>query len=441
LRNIGAFAERKILGIAFLLLALAGAEFIIRGPIRALRSGDEYDDFISPYVQTKVWLSGQNPYDLDTLARSWPIQRASLERSLAARGIPSPYPITGFPLLAPIAAISWKNANLLWQVVEIAAFILFLASLASIVKRRANQSEESEYFIVLSALIFAPFHTGIAVENVAMVAIAFTTAALACKDRNRVAAGLLLACGIALKPTVAIPAFLLLLIRKQWWSALTTVGAYVVLLLIAAVRMMLAGTGWISDYIHNGQHLFDPGTIYDFSSANGLHFDLVNSQVIFSQFLSRPLSQYVAAGIAVVSVLLWLYLRSEISGDSYLLDLSLLSVVVLVPLYHRFYDAALLIFPVAWAITNLRGTAAGWAKLILAATLPFTIPGAALLRHLADSNAFIRALAQSWWWNLFIAPHQAWLVLFVLMAILFARRKLGQPQAECESLGSAAVAA
>src|SRR5204863_10118300 len=119
--------------ILFLLLA-AGMEAAYRGPWRAIRSGTEINDFISPYVQTRVWLGGEDPYDLDILARSWPVATNSSPAALLERGIPSPYPITGFPLLAPLSALPWKKANLIWAGLEVVFFALFVYSLWAIVR-------------------------------------------------------------------------------------------------------------------------------------------------------------------------------------------------------------------------------------------------------------------------------------------------------------------
>ncbi|PYV70719.1 MAG: hypothetical protein DMG97_18485, partial [Acidobacteria bacterium] len=82
-----------------------------------------------------------------------------------------------------------------------------------------------------------------------------------------------------------------------------------------------------------------------------------------------------------------------------------------------------------------------YAQVILAATVPFLIPGAALLRHLASSQTFIGSLSRSWWWNPFIAPHEAWLVFLILLVLLSAVRKLGQPQAQYAAIEDTAVAA
>lgn len=434
------FPRKKRAWVILSLFLFSAAEWTLRGPVRAFNSSPEYNDFLSPYVQTKVWLGGQNPYDLDVLARAWPYQNSSLQHNLISRGIPSPYPLTGFPLLAPFAAFSWNRANLLWQLSEMFFFVLLLTSWLYIAKNDAEQN--FMYLLVPAALAFAPFHTGLAVENVALTALALATSAIACEQRkHRVLAGLLLGCGLALKPTVAIPALAYFLTRKRWSSVFASTATCLALLLVASGRMMLSGTEWLPTYLENGKHLFDAGTIYDFSGTNPLRFDLVNAQVIFAQLTTRALAQYFAMGIAGLAVLGWLGWRTRWRADQPLLDLSLLSVVMLVPVYHRFYDAALLVFPMAWAITNLRGTLAHSARTVLIASTPFLIPGAAVLRWLEESNDWIATLSRSWWWNVFVAAHQAWLILIILTALLLAVRKMSQPEIQQSVFESAPAAA
>jgi Glycosyltransferase family 87 len=438
LRNYLAPAKKNS-WVIFALLVLSATEWTIRGPVRAFQNSPEYNDFLSPYVQAKVWLAGQNPYHLAVLTRAWPYQYTSLDRNLIARGIPSPYPITGFPLLAPFATLSWTQANLLWQLTEILAFGVFVTSLFSVTRR--SDERASGYLLLVVAFAFAPFHTAIAVENVALVALALATSAITCERKNHAFAGVLLAFGLALKPTVAAPAFAYLLIRRRWPSLFASVAICFVLFLAAAGRMTLAGTQWLPNYLENGKNLFAPGTTYDFSSANPLRFDLINAQVIFSQLMSRSLAQYFAMATSAMALLAWLHLRKRAQADQSLLDLSLLSVVILVPLYHRFYDGALLIFPIAWAIGNTRGALAQFARIVLAAVLPFVIPGAAMLRSFERSSPLMSALSRSWWWNLFVAAHQAWLVLVVLMGLLLAMRKLREPNAQVSVVEGAPVAA
>jgi hypothetical protein len=168
----------------------------------------------------------------------------------------------------------------------------------------------------------------------------------------------------------------------------------------------------------------------------------LNLQVLMSQLVATPrLAQYLSVGLILITLLIWLSLRQRMPDQPMLLDLAILSVIALLPVYHRFYDAALLIFPIAWAIYELRSTVARHARVCLAMTVPFFLPGAAMLKGLAHFNATVETLSQSWWWNLFIAPHQVWLIASMLVTLLMAQRKLVSRELRIAAATPAAEAA
>ena len=55
-----------------LLVLLAASEFIVRGPVRFLRAAD-FNDFISPYIQSRALVKGMDPYSPEVLVRLWPV--------------------------------------------------------------------------------------------------------------------------------------------------------------------------------------------------------------------------------------------------------------------------------------------------------------------------------------------------------------------------------
>ena len=82
-----------------LLACLAILEFSLRGPVRALEKYSQtFNDFVSPYEQTRAWISGRDPYAPTVLRNLWPtsvrphfVVTESVEGTLPAkRGIPSP---------------------------------------------------------------------------------------------------------------------------------------------------------------------------------------------------------------------------------------------------------------------------------------------------------------------------------------------------------------
>ncbi len=245
-----------------------------------------------------------------------------------------------------------------------------------------------------------------------------------------------------MKPTIVVGMLIYFIVRRRWQAFLTTVAACAALLLVAEIRMMWAGTHWLPSFLLNQRQLFAAGTVYDFTSANPLRFDLVNFQLVLSQLpVSLQVAQYLASGIAIAVLLLWLYVRSNVANQSAMLDLAIVSSVTLLPIYHRFYDAALLIFPLAWAITQLSGPVARHARVCLFVVGPFLVPGAAILRVLANSSAAVASMFRTWWWNLFVSPHQAWLILAILLILISAQRALASSEIEIPSTLAAAEAA
>ena len=55
-----------------LLVLLASSEFVVRGPLRFLRAAD-FNDFISPYIQSRALIQGMDPYSPEVLVRLWPV--------------------------------------------------------------------------------------------------------------------------------------------------------------------------------------------------------------------------------------------------------------------------------------------------------------------------------------------------------------------------------
>jgi hypothetical protein len=447
-RSIGGNAYLTRLLISCLVLG-AGTEFIARGPLRALRPEGDFNDFLSPYVQARIWFAGGDPYDPNALVSHWPkdlptpefVKREARDGSLARlHGVPSPYPVTAFPLLLPVALAPWRVANLCWILFETLSFMVFFWGLLRIA--RARTSSLSAAALAVAILPLAPVHTAFAVGNPVVIAVAFATWAVALHGKGRtVLPALLLAFAAALKPTVALPFLLFFAIRKHWTTLAFTGVAGLAMFVVAQVRMSVSGTDWLTSFVSVNHGMFSPGGVNDFSSANPIRFDLVNIQVVMSQFVASPqLAQYLSIGVALVALLVWWRLRNRTPEQSVMLDLAIASMISLLPVYHRFYDVALIVFPVAWAITEWRGTLSRYAWVSLAAAIPFLVPGTALLSRTAHSSAAVEEFSKSWWWYLFIAPHQVWLVVAMLITLLLAQGKLRASKAKVSSALAAEAA-
>ena len=411
------------------LACLAVLEFSARGPVRALGwSSRDFNDFISPYAQTRAWLSGRDPYAPSTLAELWPasplppfLLKESADGTLPAkRGLPSPYPVLAFPVLLPFASLPWRIAICVWVIVCVLAVFTIAAVLIEFAGDRRNK--QLALLILVSGLLLAPVQTAVAASNIVNVVLALGMLAAFCQTRNRSAwAGILLTLALALKPTVAVPFVIYALANRNRSKVIPVAITTGIFLLSLTIIPQHGRTLWWSSFLGNSRGMFASGAIDDYSTANPLHFQLVNLQAaLFPLLQNRSRTQIAVWLVSIILFGLWIRaLRRD--REVGLLDLAILASVTLLPLYHRFTDAGLLLVPVAWALSALKGEMRHFAAGCLLMASPFLIPGATMLHEFSGRSEVLRNLSRTRLWNLFILPHEAWLILFISVLLLTAR--------------------
>jgi hypothetical protein len=168
--------------------------------------------------------------------------------------------------------------------------------------------------------------------------------------------------------------------------------------------------------------LLATGILSDFTERNPIRFSLINLQVHFYALLRHSaLANTLAFAVSAILFGIWLVvmLRRGSKNNDALLTLSTLAVLSLFPVYHRFYDAFLLIFPLCWSLREISGARnkfAWWAFLLM---LPFLVPGGSALEQLQASGKIPRAIVDSWWWTAIVMPHQIWFLLFLSLLLLW----------------------
>jgi hypothetical protein len=90
----------------------------------------------------------------------------------------------------------------------------------------------------------------------------------------------------------------------------------------------------------------------------------------------------------------------------------------LFPLYHRLYDAFLLILPMGWALMEFYGPQRKGARGALLLMLPFLVPGGTILEHLQFHERIPRTIAHSWYWTGVVMPHEIWFLLLLSLLLL-----------------------
>jgi hypothetical protein len=409
-----------------LLLFAAVAEFAVRGPLRMVREGWYWNDFLSPYIQARAWTLGQNPYDAKTLIELWPkdnprpafVDRDAAKGVLAAkRGIPSPYPPTTLLLLSPFARLPWAFALSFWMLFNVALIITSFLGLISIsaIDWRGLRAE----IFLAACFALAPIQTGLALGNPAILATSLAVGVVwTAKSGRPLVSGLLLALAICLKPPLGLGLGLYYLVRSHWKIISIAAAATILTALAAALRLQLAGVTWLPAYRQNVAAMFAPGAPDDFSRINPIRFNLINLQVVFSNILAnRSLVNTLSWSVGAVLAAVWLWICIKRRHHD-LLEISSILVIGLLPVYHRFYDAALLAWPLCWSLLASRKRSLVF--LTIAGMSPFFIPGAALLDSLNHSGRLSPALTGRWWWNAIVMPHEVWSALFLCVLLLYS---------------------
>jgi hypothetical protein len=387
---------RRNLGWALVLgfLLLASAEFLLR-----VARASNFNDFISPYIQTRAWMKGVDPYSPVSLVALWPRdaeQFSFLKQDLAdgslvlQRGIPTAYPPTSFVLLAPVAWLPWHVAHHVWLAISLMAFGLTVLSLVSLIG--FQWQEKRTYLLLALALVLAPFHTGLAAGSIVIVAVGFCALAVLAVDRQwNIAAGVLFGVAVGLKPQIGLPFLVYCLLRRRWRVVTTSATLLVILAVTAVLHLTMSHTPWVDNYRYDNRVLFAHGSLGDFTESNPLRFGLVNLQVLLYTFVPDRAGVNVVALVMAGALSFWwlLLLRRRAGSNNELLELGTLTVLSLLPVYHRLYDASLLIFPLAWSVAALPGSRKELARGTLLLISVFLVPGGTALEQLRHTSYLV----------------------------------------------------
>ena len=276
-----------------------------------------------------------------------------------------------FFLIVPFAILPWGIAQALWTLLTAAALALAASLLWDLGAKAAPA-----IWICLAGCALANCELVFAGGNVAPIAVAFSIIAVWCFMRNRYAwAGvLLLALGLALKPNDTGFIWLYFVIaggtlRKR---ALQSFAVVAVLAVLAVIWVAPASPHWIGE-LHNNLATVsakgstsDPGPTGLTSRSAGQIIDL---QAAVSIFRDNPrFYNPISFSIAGLLILIWIFAawkkRSSPGGAP--LALAAIAVLSLLPVYHRPYDAKLLLFtiPACTMLWNGRKTIR-WIALVL----------------------------------------------------------------------------
>lgn len=409
--------------ILWALLLAAAAYFLVRGPVRYFQLPTYWNDLSQNYAASRLWLQGRNFADPDNFMAMWRDLGAPIALTVRTRLAPTPGNLV---LLAPIAWLCFPTAKLAWLCVLLISFVITVWAMMRASGLRFPGP--SAVGFVAFCLALAPFHTGITTTNESILVVALCALGILMASREKdIAAGICFGLACSLKPHMAAFLVLYYLIRFRWrlfaWALTTTA----VITLVAVLWLQIRGVSWIHDYLRNLRGFAAQNRIDDFTAANPIRFLLINLQVLFYSFTrSARSANFLAFAGGAVLICAWMYLcfknRSRQNQTS-LLSLGTIAVISLLPVYHRFYDATLLVIPLSWCLSSPPEKLRTLANFILLCMVPFFVPGSALLETLVRQGRIPLSWSNSWCWERFVMPHQTWFLLVLSFLLLGALAK------------------
>lgn len=248
-----------------------------------------------------------------------------------------------------------------------------------------------------------------------------------CKRRNL--GGVLIAASVGLKPQIGLVFLAYYFLQRGWKICGSAIVGIIVMASAGLLRM--AHVSWLASYEIDNRTLLSTGVLGDFTERNPTRFGLVNLQVALYPWLHhRSLTNICVLIISAILAVVIVVLIVRASATDELLSLSLLSTFSLLPVYHRFYDAALLMIPLCWLIHRwgrrpLYSTSRVDSKShVVAVTailtvIAFSIPGGSILEVLQSKGAIPSVLTRRVWWNGVVMAHAVWILLLVLGVLLW----------------------
>ena len=273
---------------------------------------------------------------------------------------------TSLALIAPLALLPWKIASLIWMVLNAAGLLAAALLLWTIARDYALKPAT-----LLICLLLANTEIVLALGNLAGIVISLCAIAVWCFVEERfVHCGIIcLAISLVLKPHDAGLVWFYFLLaggvhRKR---ALQTLGAVAVLALPALLWVTHVCPQWPQELRANLHLLSAHGGVNDpgpesltFRSADYV----ISLQSLFSLVRDDPpfynLASYIVCGLPLFAGAVRV-LRSRFTRQNAWLALAAIAALSMLPVYHRAYDAKLLLLMVpACALLWREGGRAKW---------------------------------------------------------------------------------
>jgi hypothetical protein len=329
-----------------LILCISAVVLFAVGGARVSRSSN---DFVPVYTGARCLLHGCNPYDTSQLEQQF-FLAGGHAAELPSWDIDVPvYPPSTFLVLSPLALFSFPAARLIWFLLNGCLFVTATGLILALCTPSHRWLATA-----LGSLLLLSSTILLILGQPAIFAISLLGIGIHLFLRGRLLGlgTLLLMLSLAVKPQVGGLIVLYLVARSVHWrsAALALAGALALLLSSALILQLHPRSfGWASTLRANLTATLDTGGSADPRPANPQAIGDTNLQSLTSIFFPSDRGFNFAAYAAFMVLLAAWVLAvwgTNVGAELHLLALGALSILSLMPVYHRFYDTRLLLLTV-----------------------------------------------------------------------------------------------
>lgn len=410
-----------------LLLLAASLLFIIRGPVAAVRTGGNYD-FTLIYSSSRAWVEGLNPYLASNVSKAWLSSHgpADLDPTLVRGSATLVYPLPALVILSPIAALPWPIATWVWALLNTALVALSLHLLAQL----ANLSGNARLLFYSLGLVLGPLALNIKQGQTAGLVVAGIVLASSLLRRSTFS-GPCLGLAAALKPQLGALFLIYHAGRLRWKHTLFAIAAIAALTALGAARLSLTNTDWFTSWQTNVR---DFTTLDDANAtrSNPIRYQMVNLHFPLHNITDNRdavrLAVYGICGTLCLTFFIADLKRARQTTDTpaELTSLSFVSAITLIVAYHRPYDAAILVIPLALAVSRL-AAGARHHLITLALILLHALPLPILFTEAARRGYIPQSLLDSAIGQHLLLPCQAYGLVALAAWLIYTRWKDAEP--------------
>jgi len=412
-------STRKILLLLLFVLAILLTWF--DGVARALHSG--MVDFNILYAGSELFVHGENPYFSGYLQDYLgPAVKNSLGVQIT---LPS-----AFVLMAPLTMLDHSTASSLWLVLNLLSIAGSLILLLKITGLRLNTP--CGLLLIGSCFMLGSFRMGIRQGQLDNMILLFTLLAVTLIQEKgvRLISAILMGVAVALKPTSTGLISIYLLARGKITVAVASLLISGAIIGAGLLLLTLRVPGWSEEYLH-----IISSAENNFNKVNALNprLELLTHLPagLFSVFKSGYWASMVSFAICLPILARTLLSRPDVVEDTretLLRELSIIALVSLLIVYHRFYSGVFLVFPVAWAVYCISKGRPGLSPwLILSLPVLSVVNGQAAYTFIIDNDVIWFLHGSSWIEQTVLRFNFVWIQLVALLILFLIQVKKTQP--------------